>query len=159
MNENNITDAFHKTETQKGLIMIASPIYHRKPFREKAAPMLLKYVSQGSLAVLLFVALAVLASVGNKSSEKGDPGLSSSLGISQSRDQQTYLSLDPQRLVAQVFASIKDAFNEPALIEYANEQGIDIPDSLTTPCPNISQSISIISKSPSNQSNKPSWSY
>ena len=55
--------------------------------------------------------------------------------------------------------SIKDAFNDPALIEYANEQGADISDSLTTPCPNTSQPISIVSKSPSNQSSKPSSSY
>jgi hypothetical protein len=110
--------------------MIASPIYHRKSSREKAAPTLLKYVSQGSLAVLLFIALAVLASVGNKSSNKRNPGLRSSLAISQSRDQQTDPSLNPRRLVDKVFASIKDAFNDPALIEYANEQ--QIPDSLMT---------------------------
>ena len=108
--------------------MIASPIYHRKSFRGKAAPTLLKYVSQRSLAVLLFIALALFASVGNKSSNKRDPGLSSSLAISQSRDQQTYLSINPRRLDGKVFASIKDAFNDPALIEYANEQ--QIPDSL-----------------------------
>jgi hypothetical protein len=110
--------------------MIASPIYHRKSFREKAAPTLLKYVSQRLLAVILFIALALLASVGNKSSNKRNPGLSGSLAISQSRDQQTYLSLNPRRLVDQVVASIRDAFNDPALIEYANEQ--QIPDSLMT---------------------------
>src|SRR5437588_1586728 len=104
--------------------MIASPIYHRKSFWEKAAPTLLKYVSQRLLAVLLFIALALLASVGNKSSNKRNPVLSS-LAISQSRDQQTYLSPDRRRLVDKVFASIKDAFNDPALIEDANEQHIN----------------------------------
>jgi hypothetical protein len=133
MNENNVIDAFHKTETQKDLIMIASPIYHRKSFREKAEPTLLKYVSQRSLAVLLFIALALLANVGNKSSDKRDPGLSSSLAVSQSRYQETYLSLNPRRLVDKVFASIKDAFNDPALIEYANEQSTDVQDLLTAP--------------------------
>jgi hypothetical protein len=113
--------------------MIASPIYYRKSFREKAKPTLLKYVSQRSLAVLLFIAFALLASVGNKSSNKRDPGLSSSLAISQSRDQQTYLSLNPRRLIDKVFASVKDAFNDPALIEYANEQSTDIQDLLTAP--------------------------
>jgi hypothetical protein len=113
--------------------MIASPIYYRKSFREKAKPTLLKYVSQRSLAVLLFIAFALLASVGNKSSNKRDPGLSSSLAISQSRDQQTYLSLNPRRLIDKVFASVKDAFNDLALIEYANEQSTDIQDLLTAP--------------------------
>jgi hypothetical protein len=110
--------------------MIASPIYHRNSPREKATPTLVKYVSQRSLAVLLFIALALLASVGNKSSNKRNPGLSSGLAISQSRDEQTYLSLHPPRLVDKVFASVKDAFNDPALMEYANEQ--QIPDSLMT---------------------------
>ncbi len=110
--------------------MITSPIYYRKSFREKAAPTLLKYVSQRSLAVLLFVAFALLASVGNKSSNKRSPGLSSSLAISQARDRQTYLSLNPSPLIDKVVASVKDAFNDPALIEYANEQ--QIPDSLIT---------------------------
>src|SRR4029077_11501046 len=127
--------------------MIASPIYYRKSFREKAKPTLLKYVSQRSQAVLLFIAFALLASVGNKSSNKRDPGLSSSLAISQSRDQQTYLSLNPRRLIDKVFASVKDAFNDPALIEYGNDQGTDTPDSLTPPCPNTSQPNSVISKS------------
>jgi hypothetical protein len=104
--------------------------YQPKLFREKTAPTLLKYVSQRSLAVLLFIALALLASVGNKSSNKKDSGLSSSLDFSQSRNQLTYLSLNPRLLADKVFASIKDAFNDPALIEYANEQ--QIPDSLMT---------------------------
>lgn len=97
--------------------MTASPIYHRKSFRETAAPTLLKYVSQRSLAVLLFIALALLASVGNKSSNKRNLGLSTSLA-------------NPRQLVDKVFASVKDAFDDPALIEYANEQ--QIPDSLMT---------------------------
>jgi hypothetical protein len=108
--------------------MIVSPIYHRKSFREKTAPTLLKYASQRSLAVLLFIALALLASVGNKSSNRRDPSLGSSLAVSRSRGQQTHLSLNPRRLVDKVLGSIKDAFNDPALIEYANEQ--QIPDSL-----------------------------
>ena len=134
--------------------MIASPIYHRKSFREKAAPTLLKYVSQRSLAVLLFIALALLASVGNKSSDKRDPGLSSSLAISQSRDQQTCLSLNPRRLVDKVFASVKDAFNDPALIEYANEQSTDIQDLLAAPVLTGSNQQSVRPDSLAKQSHK-----
>jgi hypothetical protein len=130
--------------------MIASPIYHRKSFSEKTAPTLLNYVSQRSVAVLLFIAVALLASVGNKPSDKRKSGLSTNVGISQSLDQQRYLSLNPRQLFENVVGSVKDAFNDPALIEYANEQGADIPDSLTSPC---------ASKPLSNQSSKPSWSY
>jgi hypothetical protein len=121
--------------------------------------MLLKYVSQRSLTVLTFIALAVVGSVENKSFDKRKSGLSASVSISQSRAQQRYLSLNPRQLFENVVGSIKDVFNDPRLIEYANEQGANIPDSLTTPCPNTSQPISVRSKSPSNQSSKPSSSY
>ena len=121
--------------------------------------MLLKYVSQRSLTVLTFIALAVVGSVGNKSSDKRKSGLSTSVSISQSRAQQRYLSLNPRQLFENVVGSIKDAFNDPRLIEYAKEQSADVPDSLTTPCPNTSQPISVRSKSASNQSSKPSSSY
>jgi hypothetical protein len=134
--------------------MTASPLYHRKSFKEKAPQTLLKYVSQRSLAVILFIAFALLASIGNKPSDKRKSGLNTNFGISQSLDQQRYLSLNPRQLFENVVGSIKDAFNDPALIEYANEQGADIPDSLTSVCPNTSQT-----KSQSNQSSKPSSSY
>jgi len=152
-------DAFYKTPNTERPSMIASPIYHQKPTKEKGPPMLLNYVSQRSLTVLTFIALAVVASVGNKSSDKRKSGLSTSVSISQSRAQQRYISLNPRQLFENVVGSIKDAFNDPRLIEYANEQGADIPDSLTTPCPNTSQPISIISKPSSNQSSKSSSNY
>ena len=139
--------------------MIASHLYHQKPTKEKEPPTLHKYVTQRSLAVLMFIALAVVASVRNKPSDKRKSGLSTSVSISQSRAQQRYLSLNPRQLFDNVVGSIKDAFNDPRLIEYANEQGADIPDSLTTPCPNTSQPISVRSKSPANQSSKPSSNY
>ena len=112
--------------------MIASPIYHRNSFRGKAAPTLLKYVSQRSLAVLLFIALALLASVGNKPSHSRESSISNKLSISESRDDHgPYLSLDPRQLFANIVRSIKDGFDDPALIEYAKEQGADIPDAST----------------------------
>jgi hypothetical protein len=117
-----------KTETQKGLVMIASPIYRQKPSTEKVAPSFLKYISQRSLAVAMFVALALLASVGNKPSEKSNSGLTSKLSVSQQQEQ-TYLSLNPEQLFDNIVRSVKDAFNDPTLIEYAKERGEDTPDS------------------------------
>jgi hypothetical protein len=134
--------------------MIASHLYHQNPTKHKKSPTLLKYVSQRSLAVLMFIALAVVASVDKKPSDKGTSGLNTSFSISQSLDQKRYLSLNPRQLFENVVGSIKDAFNDPALVQYANEQGADIPDSLTTLCPNTSQP-----KSPANESSKPSSSY
>jgi len=149
---------FTRPQTQKGQVWLLL-LFTSKSRPEKGSPMLLKYVSQRSLTVLTFIALAVVGSVGNKSSDKRKSGLSTGVSISQSRAQQRYLSLNPRHLFENVVGSIKDAFNDPRLIEYANEQGADIPDSLTTPCLNTSEPISVRSKSPSNQSSKPSSSY
>ena len=118
--------------------MIASHLYCQTASAKKASS-LLKYVTQRSLAVVMFVALAVLASVGDKPSDKASPGLGHSRSISQSTDTEPYLSLDLWQLFAKTAASIKDAFNDPALIEYAKEQGIDGYDSPTTRCSNTSQ--------------------
>ena len=103
----------------EGLLMITYPFYCQTPSTKKA---LLKHVSQRSLAVVLFIALAVLASVGNKPSERTPSP-----------------SLNQGQFFDNVVRSIKDAFNDPELIEYAKEQGTDGCDSLTTPCPSISQ--------------------
>ena len=112
-----------KTKTQKGLLMIASPSYHQNSSREKLAPTLLKYVTQRSLAVAMFVALALLASVGNKPSDKKEPGLTSSFTISQQREQ-TSPSLSPRKLFDNVLRSVKDAFDDPELVQYANDQRV-----------------------------------
>jgi hypothetical protein len=137
--------------------MIASPVYRQLP--SKKATSLGKYVTQRSLAVLMFVALAVVASVGNKPSGNKKSDLNTNVGISESPNQQRQLSLDPRQLFGNVVGSIQDAFNDQALIEYANEQGADIPDSLTPPCPNTSQLNSISSKARSNQSSNHSFNY
>ncbi len=62
--------------------MIASHLYHQKPTKEKEPPTLHKYVTQRSLAVLMFIALAVVASVRNKPPDKRKSGLSTSVSIS-----------------------------------------------------------------------------
>ena len=116
--------------------MIASPLY-RQTASAKKAPSFLKYVTQRSLAVVLFLALAVLASFGNRPSGKTIPGLSKTM--SQSGEQQSYLALNPRQLFENIVRSANDAFNDPALIEYAKEQGIDGCDSLTAPSSNTSQ--------------------
>lgn len=116
--------------------MIAIPTYHQRPCGKKAAT-LLTYVTQRSLAIVMFVALAILASVGNKPSDNRNPDIGNN--SCQSVAQQSYLALNPRELFDNIVRSVKDAFNDPALIEYAKEQGIDGCDSLTTPCSNTSQ--------------------
>jgi hypothetical protein len=115
--------------------MIATPFYYQKTPEKKGRRGLFRYVTQRSLAVVMFIAFALLASVGNKSSKSITPTLSGQ----QSSDEARYLSLNPRHLFDNIARSVKDAFNDPALIEYAKEQGIDGCDSLTTPCSNTSR--------------------
>ena len=144
-----------RIKTPKDLIMIASPLSHQKASAGNAPHVFLKYVPKRSLAVVMFITFMLLASLGNKSSEKITPNQS----VKQSSGDGRYLSLNPRHLFENIARSVKDAFNDPALLEYANEQGADIPESLTTPCPNTSQPISVRSKSVSGQSSKPSSTY
>ena len=110
---------------EKDLIMIASPFYHQKAPGEKGPHSLLKYITQRSLAIVMFIAFAILASTENKSSEKITPSLS----VKQSPDDERSLSLNPRDLFDNIARSIKDAFNDPALVQYANDQAVT--DSLT----------------------------
>jgi hypothetical protein len=110
--------------------MIASPIYHQKRGQRKAATFL-TYVTQRSLAIAMFVALAVLASIGNKPSGKTNLGLTSS--VSQPGNQQSYLALNPPQLFDNIVRSVKDAFNDPALVQYANDHAAMGSPTLTMP--------------------------
>ena len=124
-----------KIETQKGFTMIASPFYHQTRSAANVAPAFLKYVSQRSLAVIMFIALAVLASVGNKQSDSKKPSLSDTSSIPIPQGYDAVLLLNPSQLADNIVRFFKDAFNDSSRREYARQQGIDVCDSLTAPCP------------------------
>lgn len=87
------------------------------------------------------------------------PGLCKNSSIPSQRDYDAVVMLNPRQLADNIVRYFKDAFNDPSLSEYARQQGIDVSDSLITPCPNTSRPISVVSKSLSSQSSKPSSSY
>ena len=112
---------------EKGSIMIASPLYHEKGSNKKGPHSLLRYVTQRSLAVVMFIAFTLLASIGNKSS------ITPSLSGKQASDEGRYLSLDPRYLFGNIARSVKDAFNDPVLVQYANDQAVMDSPTGTTP--------------------------
>jgi hypothetical protein len=116
-----------KTILEKGSIMIASPLYHQKGSDKKGPHSLLRYVTQRSLAVVMFIAFAFLASIGNKSS------ITPNLGGKQASDEGRYLSLNPRYLFDNIARSVKDAFNDPVLVQYADDQGAMDSPTLTMP--------------------------
>jgi hypothetical protein len=108
--------------------MITSPLYHQKMLEQKGPHSLLKYVTQQALAVVMFIAFTFLASVGNKSSES----ITSSLSDKQASDEGRYLSLNPRHLFDNMARSVEDAFNDPALVQYANDQAVIDPPAVTS---------------------------
>lgn len=108
-------NASHEQPKIERLLMITYPLYRQTPSARKASSVL-KYVTQRSLAVVLFLALAVVASIANKPSERTPSP-----------------SLNQGQFFDNVVRSIKDAFNDPALVQYANDQAIPDSPEITTP--------------------------
>jgi hypothetical protein len=148
-----------KTMLKKDLIMIASSFYHETRPAVKMTPGFLKYVNQRSLAVVMFIALALLASAGNKQSDSQKPSVSDSSSIPSSRNYDAVLMLNPSPLANNIVRHFEDALNELSLSEYTRQQRIDVSDSLATPCPNTSEPMSIVRKSLSSQTSKPLSNY
>jgi hypothetical protein len=63
------------------------------------------------------------------------------------------------RFMGRIVNAFKGAFNDPSLIEYANQQGIGIADSPTAPLPDTSSQPLAPSKSPSSQPSRSSSNY
>jgi len=63
------------------------------------------------------------------------------------------------QFMGRIINAFKGAFNDPSLIEYANEQGIGIAESPTAPPLNASSQPPAPSKSPSSQSSRSPLSY
>jgi len=121
------------------------------------------------LATALFIAFAVLASIGGKESQTKQPwfdkGTVGDLTI-RHQDQGGCAGAPKKsspiiswRSVATVVNNFKEAFNDPSLIDYANQQGIGIADSTTAPLLDASSQPPAPSKSPSSQSSRSSSSY
>jgi hypothetical protein len=74
----------------------------------------------------------------------------------------TQTTLEPPRLFALlgwIFNAFKDVFDDPALAQYAKQQGIDTSDNQGTPCSNAAGQSSNSLSLPSLQSSKRSSTY
>jgi hypothetical protein len=164
--------------------MFASPLYHQKLSAGKAPSTLPKYlntgtlafvmflqhVNNGALAVVMLVALALLSAIRDKESATEDsaPGKSTKreVVIDKHHDEVPHTAAGrkmfspqiPRQFMGGIINAFKGAFDDPSLIDYANQQGIGIPDSPTTPLPNTSSQSLASSKSPLSQSSR-SFSY
>jgi len=123
------------------------------------------------LATALFIAFAVLASIGGKEAQTKQPLFDKgTVGDLTIRHQDRGGCADvtkpgaPKKSspmiswqsVATMVNSFKEAFNDPSLIDYANQQATGMPDSPTAPLLRGSNQDSICWKSASTQARKPS---
>ena len=106
------------------------------------------------LATAMFIAFALLASIRGKESQTKQPPFDKGTigdltirnldqdgcaGVTNPGAPEKSSPMVSWQSIATIVNIFKEAFNDPSLIEYANQQGIDItPDSPTTPLFNTS---------------------
>ena len=102
-----------------------------------AALPLLKYLNTRTLAFLLFVGFAFLNTTHGKDAPTDKPAVGVTNTERRDNGYQGASAAAPLILwqfTARIVHAFTAALNDPALIEYAKQQGKDIPDLRTTPC-------------------------
>jgi hypothetical protein len=147
--------------------MFSSPLYYQKPNKGRASSLSSKYLNTGTLALVMSIALVLFGTVRNNKSETGDSTHGKSTksevvidthqdntvhSITEAPRQKTFPPLIAWQFVNRMISTFRNAFNDPSVIAYANEQGADLPESPTTSLPNISGQPTAPAKSLSTQS-------
>ena len=156
--------------------MSASPVHYQKRTARSVSVLFpfLRHLNTGTLAFVLFVALALLSTTRGMEPETRESApariTKSEVIIDKQHDDVPHVvteaavkTMSPPLTLSQFMGRIinafKGAFNDPSLIKYANQQGIGIADSPTAPLLNTSSEPPAHSKSPSSQSSRSSSSY
>ena len=98
---------------------------------------LLRYLNTRTLAFLLFVGFAFLNTTHGKDAQTDRPAVGVTNTEQRDNGYQGASAAAPLILwqfTARIVRAFTAARNDPALIEYAKQQGKDIPDLQTTPC-------------------------
>lgn len=151
--------------------MFASPLNHQNPGASPVPYALRRYLTMQVLATAMFIAFAVLTAIGGKEPQTKNPSFDKDTigdltfrhedqggcaGVTKPGAPKKSSPVISWQSVATMVNNFKAAFNDPSLIEYANQQSTGIPDSPTTPLLRSSGQDSIRSKSASTQSRKSS---
>ena len=156
--------------------MSALPIHYQKRSVRCVSVItpFLRRLNMGTLAFVLFIALALLNTIRGKEPETRESApietTSSEVIIDKQDDnvpnvvtkaagQTMSRPLTLSQFIGRIINAFKGAFNDPSLIEYANQQGIGIADSPTAPLPDTSSQPLAPSKSPSSQPSRSSSNY
>jgi len=151
--------------------MFSHSFYHQMPASVRVRSTLHKYLNQQTLALLMFIVLALLGTIGGKESQMKQPSFNKGAigdltirhqdqggcaGATKPGAPKKSSPIISWQSVATVVNSFREAFNDPSLIDYANQQATGIPDSPRVPRLRDSNQDSICSKSASTQSRKSS---
>ncbi len=165
-----------KRNHKRSHMLSASFVHHQKA-PERCVSVLspfLRHLNMGTLAFIMFVALALLSTTRGKEAETREPApietTKSEVIIDKQHDnvpnvvtkaagQTISPPLTLWQFMVRIIDAFKGAFNAPSLIEYANQFGIDTADSPTAPLPDTSGQPLAPSKSPSSQPNRSSSNY
>jgi hypothetical protein len=131
--------AHMKTDHRLSRRIPASDVHHHKQPQLWLASFLpfLKHVNMPALALLMFLGVALLSASDGKNSQTKDPaaGISNTEVVTDRRHESSPVApLILWQLTKAIVQAFTAAINDPSLIEYANQQGTDIPDLQKTPC-------------------------
>jgi hypothetical protein len=165
-----------KPNHKRSHMMSASFVRHQKaPARcVSVISPFLRNLNMGTLAFIMFVGFALLSTTRGKEAETRQLApvetTKSEIIIDKQHDnvpnvvtkaagQTMSPPLTLWQFMVRIIDAFKGAFNDPSLIEYANQLGIGIADSPTAPLPDTSGQPLAPSKSPSSQPCRSSSNY
>jgi hypothetical protein len=144
--------------------MFSSPGDYQKLNPRRVPSRFPRYLNIGILAFAITIAIALLVTTRGKGSEANKPSSCKAAKSEAIADnyqdashalrgevvQEKPAVPEPGQFIGRMISAFNGAFNDPSLIDYANQQGTDIPES-ATPLNNSRQS-PIPSRSPSTRS-------
>ena len=117
----------------------ASGVHHHKQLQWRLAPLspVLKHVNMRTLALLMFLGVALLNTTDGKDAQTKEPvaGISNTEVVTNGRHESSPVApLIPWQLTKRIAQAFTAAVNDPSLIKYAKQQEMDTRDLQTTPC-------------------------
>jgi hypothetical protein len=138
-----------KTDNKLSHRIPASGVHEQKQPQWWLAPLLpfLTYINMRTLALLMFLGVALLNTTDGKDAQTNKPAAittnmetvdnghrTTSEARTEPTGQTISAALALWQFTDRIVHALTAALNDPSLIEYAKEQGSDIPDLQMTPC-------------------------
>ena len=128
-----------KTDHRLSRRIPPSGVHHHKQPQWWLAPLspFLKHVNMRTLALLMFLGVALLNTTDGKNTQTNEPaaGISNTKVVTDGHHESSPVApLILWQLTKRIAQAFNATVNDPPLIEYARQQRSDVPDLQTTPC-------------------------